>query len=31
MDEGFEPTKTKMVCVSKDKYADVHLCFDIGG
>ena len=25
---GFEPTTTKMICVPKHKYADVHLCFD---
>lgn len=30
MDEGFEPKITKMICVPKDKYADVHLCFDFG-
>lgn len=29
-DEGFEPTKTKMICVPKHKYADVHLSFDFG-
>lgn len=28
--EPIDPTKTKMVCLSKHKYADVELCFKIG-
>lgn len=30
LEDSFEPTKTKMICVPKHKYADVHLCFDFG-
>lgn len=31
LEQAFDPTKTKMTCISKHKYADVHLAFAIGG
>ena len=30
LDGGFDPTKTKMTCISKHKYSDVELAFKIG-